>query len=245
MRTNTGKLWLVGFLIAIGSFVVTSLVFNIPILAQGEFEKSGEVGGGKSDSIPIQLMVGEMVQGEIVAVRNQRLRLSISDFSGNSIYNFGETSTRGGFYYAAEIDGQHYLVVTNPDGLSVGTRGYQLTYYITPTDLMPGTGSGQKVSKDVAKSDIPWTIIWWVGGIIIVLGLFLRIFMSGTRRTRRYRSIQHYEDLDYDEPGRSDIFIHQRTVRCDRCNGTGRVQSLYLPGTVKCDNCDGTGRVYD
>ena len=132
-----------------------------------------------------------MVQGEIVALRNQRLRLSIADFSGKTIHYFGETSRRAGFYYAAKVDGQHYTVVINPDGFSVGTRGCNISYRITPTDLAPGTGSGQNVNKDVAKSDISWTVIWWIVGIVFILGLALRIFTGGIR-SKRYRASGRY-----------------------------------------------------
>ena len=165
--------WFITCLSILGSFLVSGSV-----LAQDEVRKNGEIAGGKSDSIPIQLKVGEMVEGEIIAVRNQRLRLSIADFTGKSIYYFGETSTRAGFYYAAKTDGQHYIVVANPNSFSAGTRGYNLTYTILPTDLAPGTGSGKAIGE---KSIIPWIVT----GVIISLVIFIR-------RRKEKRAVDSY-----------------------------------------------------
>lgn len=144
----------------LGFSLLGNFLANSSVLAQEPIKKDGEIAGGKSHSIPIELQVGQMVEGEFIAVRGQRLRLSLADFTGKSIYIFGETSTRGGFYYAAETNGRLYIVVTNPDGFSVGTRGYNIIYQIKPTNLAPGAGSGKKVTKDVTQPSVTMTTVW-------------------------------------------------------------------------------------
>lgn len=178
---------LVGCLMSL--FVLATFLIGGSILAQVEIQKDGEIAGGKSDSIPIQLKVGEMVQGEIIAVRNQRLSLSIADFSGKSIHYFGETSTRGGFFYAAKVDGQYYIVVTNPDSFSVGTRGYRIVYKIIPTNLAPGTGSGKPTG---GKSVLPWV----VAGISIIGLILLLVFI---RRRKQQQKLVYFHYKPYYE----------------------------------------------
>ncbi len=180
----------------VGLCLLVSLLAGGSTLAQEEMQKGGgEIAGGKSDSIPIQLKVGEMIQGEIIAVRNQCLRLSIADFSGRTIHYFGETSTRAGFYYAAKVDGQHYIVVTNPDGFSVGTRGYNINYRITSTNLAPGTGSGKNTTKDMTKPSMSMTTVWLILGATIFI-LVVLLFMAGSsERDSKFRGfIFFWED---------------------------------------------------
>lgn len=186
MDTKARKHLRILSLVLLCSLLLGSFLIGSSILAQEEIEKYGEIAGGKSDSIPIQLKVGEMVQGEIIAVRNQRLRLSIADYTGKSIHDFGETSTRGGFYYAAETDGQHYIVVTNPDSFSVGTRGYTLKYMIKPTDLAPGSGSGKPIGE---KGILPWIIAGISIAGLILLIIFIRVFI---RRKKEKRKLKYY-----------------------------------------------------
>lgn len=171
LKMNTGirkPLVLAGFIICLsvlGSFLASGFVS-----AQENLEATGEIAGGYSESTPFQIKVGEMVQGEIV-LRKEGLRLSIADYTGQIIHDFGLCSTRCGFYYAAATDSQHYLVVTNPDAFAIGTRGYHIYYTITPTDLAPGTGSGQAYTGDVTPN--PWPTILLITGIIVFLGLVL------------------------------------------------------------------------
>ncbi len=187
MNTKIRKsLVLAGFIMCLS--VIGSFLASGSVLAQEDIRKGGEIAGDKSDSIPIQLKVGEMVQGEIAAVRNQHLRLSIADFNGKTIHYFGETSTRAGFYYAAKVNGQHYIVVTNPDGFSVGTRGYNITYRITPTDVAPGTGSGKNTSKDMTKPSTSMTTVWWILGAVVFIFIVL-VALRGSRRDEEYEYI--------------------------------------------------------
>jgi len=99
---------------------------------------------------------------------------------------------------------------------------------------------------------VPFIVVWvmygiaWAIGMLVVLAV-LFLFVSGSiSRSRTRRRYDYDDDEDYEEGGRSDIYIHSRTVRCDHCDGTGRVPSLYIPfATVKCRRCDGTGWLYD
>jgi len=157
-----GHLVLKAMLVMVGLLLLLSILPSFlpsgPVLAQEVLEERGGVARGYSDRIPIQLKDGEMVEGEMIAERDP-LRLSIDDFSGKTIHDFG-IGPRGGFYYVAETEGQHYLVVTNPDAFSAGTRGYTLKYEITATDLPPGARTGENTSRDIRKLAISWSVIW-------------------------------------------------------------------------------------
>lgn len=231
-------------ILAILVLLLGCLLFAYPVFAQDtkHIDQHGGVVGGHSESIPFSMEVGEMIQGEFIAER-EPLRLSVADFSGNSIHNFGECGSRCGFYYAARDDGQHYLVVTHPNPMSVGASGYQIDADIFPSEFPPGTGSGQNVTHDVTRvSTFP---AWGIAIIIVVVAIIVFKF---TRRRHRPSSRPYDDDSDYydDDRGPRDIYIHRRSVRCPDCGGTGSVPSLYIPRTrVKCRTCDGTGRIYD
>ncbi|MDP2730222.1 MAG: hypothetical protein Q8O55_07055 [Dehalococcoidales bacterium] len=185
MNSKIGKLlivtWLITCLSIIGSFLVSDSV-----LAQEPVKTEGWIAGGHSDSIPIELKVGEMVQGEIIG--KEALMLTIDDPAGKEVQNFGEI-VHGSFSYAAKIDGKHYIVITNPNRWAIGTRGYTLTYTILPTDLGPGTGSGKAIGE---KSIIPWII----AGVVILVVIFLIVFI---RRRKQQREL---EDYRYEHYGR-------------------------------------------
>jgi hypothetical protein len=136
--------------------------------------------------------VGEMIQGEFIAER-EPLRLDIADFSGKIIYNFGECGSRCGFYYAACEDGQHYLVVTHPNPISVGASGFQITADILPAEI-PCTGSGQKPPQNEKPTPFP---AWGIVIIVTVIGVLIVMF---TRRRRRRADIviDHYHHYDDD-----------------------------------------------
>lgn len=161
------------FVICLSLFVSSSS--SSLVSAQEGLHAGGGVAGGRQNSTPIQLKVGEMVEGEIV-LHTDRLRLSVADYTGEIIHDFGYCSTRCGFYYAAATDGQHYLVATNPDAFSVGERWYDINYSIKATDIAPGTGSGKEYSGDVTPN--PWPTIWLITGIIVFLGLVLLVARS-------------------------------------------------------------------
>ncbi|MBI4330615.1 MAG: protein kinase [Chloroflexi bacterium] len=135
------------------------------VTTRPSFFKGGELAGGHSDSIPVQLKVGEMLQGEIIAVRNQSLSWDIADFSGRVVQSFGTTDTRAGFYYAPEVDGQHYIVITNPRDWEIGTHGYQVTYSTTGSTVPPGAGSGQGSGAPVIK----WVLIIASAGVVFFI----------------------------------------------------------------------------
>ncbi len=147
-------------LLLLGSFLTSSSV-----LAQEPIEKSGELVGGHSDSIPIQLELGEVVQGEIIA-SNEPLRVTIDDPAGKEVQNYGSI-THGSFSYQARIAGKHYIVVTNPNTITVRKRAYTLTYTILPASSFPSPlpPEGPNIT--------PWVIIgsiWAVAfGLIIYL----------------------------------------------------------------------------
>lgn len=172
-------------------------LFAYPVFAQDtkHIEKHGGVVGGHSESIPFSMEVGEMIQGEFIAER-EPLRLSIADFSGKSIHSFGECGSRCGFRYAAGEDGQYYLVVTHPNPMSVGASGYQINADILPTELQPGTGSGQNVTQDVTKvSTFPsWGIV-----IIVVVVVIAVIFARRRRRPSKVWVVREYDDHDDDD----------------------------------------------
>lgn len=155
-----------------------SLLGSSPVLAQEPVVKGGEVAGGRSDSIPIQLKKGEMVQGKIIA-RKEALRVTIDDPAGKEVQNFGEI-VHGSFFYAAKTDGEHYIVITNPNRWAIGTKGYTLTYAVLPTELAPGTGSGQATGE---KSIMLWVTI----GTILAVALGLIIYLRQKRRKRELR----------------------------------------------------------
>ena len=151
--------------------VVGSSLNSSAVLAQEMIQKIGEVAGGSSDSIPVQLKVGKMVQGELIAEEGP-LRVRIVGPSGKVIRDCGH-GERGGFYYAAEVDGMHYIVLTNPDESSTGTRSYTMNYAVLTSGLAPGTGSGKPVGEEATNSfmsDLPgWVIIVVVILIVLVI----------------------------------------------------------------------------
>ena len=169
MNTKIKKpLILAGFillcLLVLGGFLTSSSV-----LAQEPIEKSGELVGGHSDSIPIQLKRGEMVQGKIIA-SNEPLRVTIDDPTGKEVQNYGSI-THGSFSYQARIDGEHYVVITNPNTITVRARGYTLTYETLPATSPPGTGSGNLTIWNHMNPFITGTL--WVVGIIFFIFLIL------------------------------------------------------------------------
>lgn len=164
MNTKIKKpLILAGFillcLLVLGGFLTSSSV-----LAQEPIEKSGELVGGHSDSIPIQLKRGEMVQGKIIA-SNEPLRVTIDDPTGKEVQNYGSI-THGSFSYQARIDGEHYIVITNPNPIQVHRRGYTLTYTILPASSFPPPPPPE------GPNITPWVII----GSIWVIAFGLIIF---------------------------------------------------------------------
>jgi len=235
-------------LIACLSVAIVFLVSG-SLLAQDEISKYFEITGGKSESIPIQLNVGQMVQGELIIKRTGTIRLSMSDFSGKSFYLFGETSTRGGFYYTAETSGPFYLVVTNPKGFSVGTTGCTVNYSIVPTNLQPGTGLGKKVTNDMTKPSISMTTVLLITGIIVFLGILLWL-VRGRLRPIRYRRYSSYEndDDEYDVADRDVHVYHHRRTRCPRCGGTGKVDPPPINRVFgvkwECPRCRGNGWIW-
>jgi hypothetical protein len=178
MNNKLDKLKMAFLIICLPMLLI--LLSGSQVLAQEQIRKYFEITGGKSEAIPIQLKVGQMVQGELIIERTGTIRISLSDFTGKSMYLFGETSTRGGFYYAAEKDGQYYIVVTNPNAYYVGTIGCTVNYSIIPipTNAAPGTCSGKKVTEDVTEPSPLIPAGWWiVGGIIalVLLVLFAKV----------------------------------------------------------------------
>jgi len=159
-------------LLLLGSFLISSSV-----LAQEPIEKSGELVGGHSDSIPIQLKLGKMVVGKIIAT-GEPLRVTIDDPAGKEVQNYGSI-THGSFSYAAKIDGEHYIVITNPNPIAVHARGYTLTHEILPTTLPPGTGSGNITLWNRIISFI--TPFFWLIGVV----LFLFLVLSAPARVER------------------------------------------------------------
>jgi len=163
-----------------------------------DIDTYGEISGGHSDSIPFQMEVGEMVQGEIL-LRKDPLRVSISDSTGKSIHDFGICSSRFSFYYTQcpDYGSQYYIVVTNPDAYSIGTRGYSwLRANIVPTDLPPCTGSGKNMNGDVTPYTPPvWTIII----IVVVILVIVVIFRRRRHRPSRTWVVKEYPADDYDD----------------------------------------------
>lgn len=160
---------LAGFILlwlsVLGSFLTSSSV-----LAQETIEKSGELVGGHSDSIPIQLELGQVVQWEIIA-SNEPLRVTIDDPTGKEVQNYGSI-THGSFKYQARIAGKHYIVVTNPNTITVRKRGYTLTGTILPASSFPPPPPPE------APNITPWVII----GSIWVIAFGLIIFFIATKK---------------------------------------------------------------
>ena len=150
--------------LTLGSFLTGSLA-----LAQGEIEKSGALVGGHSDTIPIQLNRGQMVEGKIMAT-GKPLSVTLNDPTGKKVQDYGSI-TVGSFSYAAKIDGEHYMVITNPNPIAVHATSYTLTYAILPTNLAPGTGSGNLTLWDYIKPFV--TGMLWVMGIVLFVFLIL------------------------------------------------------------------------
>lgn len=173
------KKYIVLLLLVLCLLMLLPFVEASSVKAQEEISNYFEITGGRSESIPIELEVGQMVQGELIIERTGKIRISLSDFSGTSIWLFGETSTRGGFYYAAETSSKYYLVVTNTNEFYVGTIGCTVKYSIVPANVSPGTGyPGEKVTKDVTKSSFSMTTVWIITGIVVFLGLLFLLIRS-------------------------------------------------------------------
>ena len=73
MHTKIKKPLIVSGAILLCLSLLGGFLSSSSVLAQEPVVKSGEVAGGRSDSIPIQLKKGEMVQGKIIA-RKEALR---------------------------------------------------------------------------------------------------------------------------------------------------------------------------
>lgn len=167
MNTKIRKpLILAGFillcLLVLGTFLNSSSV-----LAQEPIEKSGELVGGHSDSIPIQLKLGEVVQGKIIA-SNEPLRVTIDDPTGKEVQNYGSI-THGSFSYQARIEGEHYIVITNPNTITVRERGYTLTYTILPASDFPPPLPPE------GKNITPWVIIGAIWSVALGLIIYFII----------------------------------------------------------------------
>ncbi|MBU2578099.1 hypothetical protein KKA69_04695 [Patescibacteria group bacterium] len=145
-------------LLLLGSFLTSSAV-----LAQEPIKKSGELVGGHSDSIPIQLKLGEVVQGKIIA-SNEPLRVTIDDPSGKEVENYGQVTHRS-FSYQARIEGEHYIVITNPNTITVRKRGYTLSYTILPASSFPPPPAPE------GPNLTPWVIIGsiWVTAFGLII----------------------------------------------------------------------------
>ena len=119
----------------VGVFPVGHLV-----LAQELNKKSGQLVGGHSDVIPVQLKRGEMIEGTMIAT-NEPLTVTVEDPEGREVQDYG-SMTRGPFRYAAAIDGEHRIVITNPNPITVRARGYSVSWQILSATVPPGSGSG-------------------------------------------------------------------------------------------------------
>ncbi len=247
MKTRPHESIIVAGLILLCVFIVLNIPACQSVLAQEQIKKYGEIAGGHSDSIPFKLTRGEMIIGEVVVRNNQTLRLSVADFSGNIIYDFGLIPMQGGFYYAAETDGQHYLLVTNPDSFSVGTRGYAITYAIEPSNVKPGAGSGQKAS--VSQNTPNSQILLWVA--VIIIGLIASVVLISVlvvkRRKkpvvkRRKKKTGRFNGLSIGE-------LNELRKNFRSCEPLEKPFSLYLGcgkfsvvqdniGIKRCLNCD-------
>jgi len=166
-RVVLGAAWIVGLCaVVLAGFVTGDLA-----LAQEPVHMVGEVTGGERDSMPIELEVGEMVQGRIVA-RTEALALGVDGPDGKQVQWFGQT-LHGTFYYAAETDGRHVLWVAHPGG-PADLRAYDIEYSIEPTDLAPGAGSGSAPIDVWSRLRLAAIII----GVIVAAPFVLMALMS-------------------------------------------------------------------
>jgi hypothetical protein len=193
---------MVRFKLAVSVALILSFFTASSLLAQQQGSERGELRGGGSQSYTIQLKVGEMVQGELIAVRNQTVALSLADNSGEVIRRFGATSSRGGFKYAAKADGQYYLVVENPDSFSVGTRGYQLLWEVKQADVAPGSGSGSAPGRSA------W---FWMEIGLILAAVLAAVLIGGVHlwrwRTRRENAEAEARELFSKSPAQLEAEI--------------------------------------
>ena len=175
MKTKIMKPLIRGGFILLCLSILGSLLSSSSVLAQEPIKESGELGEGRSDYIPFEIKVGEMVQGELAC--KEALRVIIMDPTLRESVDFGKIV--GSFFYAAETDGRYRIKITNP---TEETIGYTLTYTVLPTSLAPGTNSG----PGMIRRNLPAIIfgVLAVGGIIY---LFIR-------RKKKEREFEHTRD---------------------------------------------------
>ena len=155
-----------------------SLFISYSIFAADIVHKDG-VPGGHYESIPFNMKIGEMIQGEL-SIKDEPLKLGIADSEGTIFRDFGVCDSRLCFHYAANYDGRHYIVVSNPNADSVQASAFEVVADIVTTSLQPGTGSGVKVTPEVTGSPTPpvWTIV--IIGVLVGV-----IVVMSVRRRRR------------------------------------------------------------
>ena len=138
MKTKIMKPLIRGGFILLCLSILGSLLSSSSVLAQEPNKKSGELEEGDSVSIPFEIKVGEMVQGELEC--EEALEVTIFIPALEKSVDFGEIV--GSFFYAAETEGRRFIRIGNTTGR---TTGYTLTYTVLPTNLAPGTYSGPGV----------------------------------------------------------------------------------------------------
>jgi hypothetical protein len=104
-------------------------------LAQGTIEKTGSLTGGHSDSVPVPLSLGDVLQVNVKSA-DQSIAIGISDPGGNQVQS-SRTAAGGVISYQARINGQHAIVVSNTNGMDVYPRAYALSYSVLPARNAP------------------------------------------------------------------------------------------------------------
>jgi hypothetical protein len=139
------------------------------VLAQEPNEKSGQLVGGHSDVVPIQLERGKMIEGKIVAT-GEPLKITLEDPEGREVQDYG-SMTHGTFWYAAAIDGEHCVVITNPNPITPRARGYSVSWQILSATFSPGTGSGNiNIWNRIFSFIKPYL---WIMGLVLFFILLL------------------------------------------------------------------------
>ncbi len=133
--------------------LAATLLAAQPINGQGTSGSvgTGELRQGQQKVIPVRLNKGYVVSGKINVLQGSKVEFDLANqqITAN-VVKFGFVG-RGDYYYVAEVDGLYNLVITNT---SYGAVWGEVSFQTEPSDLSPGSTSGQKTAK--------WTGEGWV-----------------------------------------------------------------------------------
>ncbi len=166
---------------------IVALLYNAnSVTAQADGEKSGKLVGGHSDVIPIQISLGQMIEGNLISP-GEPLEVTIENAKGKKVQDYGSIKN-GSFSYAAPENGEYYLIIANPNAITVRAREYTITWTIIPTVIQPSTGTGDIKLWDRIISFLKPIFLW----AIVVLFLLVLVVAPGRDEKKEELELFYY-----------------------------------------------------